>query len=197
MPIEPKSIADDDDLMTIEEFLAFTDTRPDGEKWELIEGVPVMSPSPTDGHQLIVGNVIIGLGQAGLAAGASWLVMPGTGTRVPASERSLPQPDVFVKSRSPQGTPISDEAIAILEVWSRSNTAADRAWRRKVYPSVPNCAHYITIASRKVEVIVYDRSRRWRERSISDLSASLDLPALGVALPLSLIYRATGLDAAG
>jgi len=25
--------------MTIEEFLAFTDTRPDEERWELIEGV--------------------------------------------------------------------------------------------------------------------------------------------------------------
>ena len=27
--------------MTIEEFLAFTDTRPQEEHWELIEGVPV------------------------------------------------------------------------------------------------------------------------------------------------------------
>lgn len=35
-----------EDQMTIEEFLAFTDTRPDEERWELIEGEPVMSPSP-------------------------------------------------------------------------------------------------------------------------------------------------------
>jgi hypothetical protein len=33
--------------MTIEEFLEFTDTRPDGEKRELIEGVAVLSPSRT------------------------------------------------------------------------------------------------------------------------------------------------------
>ena len=31
--------------MTIEEFLAFTDTRPEEERWELIEGVPVLNPS--------------------------------------------------------------------------------------------------------------------------------------------------------
>ena len=30
--------------MTIEEFLAFTDTRPEEERWELIEGVPVWNP---------------------------------------------------------------------------------------------------------------------------------------------------------
>ena len=40
--------------MTIEEFLAFTDTRPEEERWELIEGVPVLNPSPIDHHQIVV-----------------------------------------------------------------------------------------------------------------------------------------------
>ena len=31
--------------LTIEEFLAFTDTRPEGERWELIA---VLNPSPVD-----------------------------------------------------------------------------------------------------------------------------------------------------
>ena len=39
------------DQMTIEAFLAFYDTRPDGEKWELIDGFPVMSASPTQWHR--------------------------------------------------------------------------------------------------------------------------------------------------
>jgi hypothetical protein len=39
--------------MTIEEFLAFTDTRPQEERWVLIEGVPVMNASPV-GHRQIV-----------------------------------------------------------------------------------------------------------------------------------------------
>ena len=33
--------------MTIEEFYAFTDTRPDEEKWELIDGEPVLNASPS------------------------------------------------------------------------------------------------------------------------------------------------------
>ena len=40
-----------EDQLTIEEFLAFTDTRPDGERWELIEGVAIMNPSPVEFHQ--------------------------------------------------------------------------------------------------------------------------------------------------
>lgn len=187
---ETTIVSDDDDLMTIEEFLAFTETRPDREKWELIEGVPTMSPSPTDIHQLIVGNIIICLGQQGLASGASWFVMPGTGTRVPASARSLPEPDVFVKEMPPTGSPVSDEALVIVEVMSRSNRAADRAWRRRVYPSVPNCLHYVTVSARAVEVVAHDRSNGWRERPVRVLSGALELPAIGVVLPLATIYRA-------
>ncbi len=29
--------------MTVEEFYAFTDTRPDEEKWELLDGEPVLN----------------------------------------------------------------------------------------------------------------------------------------------------------
>jgi len=191
MPLKPKP--EHDDLMTIEEFLAFTEDRPDEERWELIEGVPVMSLSPTDVHQLIVGNVIVLLGQHALEKNAAWLVMPGTGTRVPASSRSLPQPDVFVKERAATGTPVSDEAVVIVEVMSRSNTAADRTWRRHVYASVPNCQHYVTISTKAVEVTVHDRGRRWRGRAVATLTGAIELPAIDVRIPLAAIYRATPL----
>lgn len=177
--------------MTIEEFLAFTDGRPDGEKWELIEGMPIMSPSPTDVHQLIVGNIIIVLGGIALQRNASWLVMPGTGTRVPISERSLPQPDVFVKEMLPSGSPVSDEALVIFEVLSRSNRAADRAWRRRVYASVPNCRHYVTVSTKSAEVVAHDKDTGWTERSVAGLGQSIELPALDLALPLATIYRST------
>jgi hypothetical protein len=43
--------------MTAEEFFAFTETRPDEEKWELIEGEPVMNASASRPHQRISGNL--------------------------------------------------------------------------------------------------------------------------------------------
>ena len=48
--------------MTVEEFYAFTDTRPDDEKWELIDGEPILNASPSPVHQWIVGNLIVALG---------------------------------------------------------------------------------------------------------------------------------------
>ena len=39
--------------LTMEQFHAFRDERPKEEKWELIDGVPMMMPPPTLVHQRI------------------------------------------------------------------------------------------------------------------------------------------------
>ena len=179
--------------MTIEEFLAFTDTRPQGERWELIEGVPVMSPSPTDYHQIVVTNVVAFLMRAKEQSNAPWLPIVGTGTRVPASRNSLPQPDVMVKEHALTGTPVSDDALVPFEVLSPSNRKADQEWRRKVYASVPNCQHDVTVSLKTVEVVAYDRTSRWKGRSLASLDADLALPALRVSIPVADIYRWTPL----
>jgi Uma2 family endonuclease len=179
--------------MTIREFLAFARTRPQEERWELIEGRPVLNPAPIDVHQMIVTNLIGLLLDHKQRTKAAWLPMPGIGTRVPVSPRSLPQPDVFVKEGRPKGKSVTDDALVIFEVLSRSNSKADQAWRRKVYASVPNCQHYVTVATKAVKVMAFDRATRWQERTLVSIDDSLELDALGLAMPLSVIYRWTTL----
>ena len=180
-------------LMTIEDFLEFCEGRPDDERWELIEGVAVMNPSPVDTHQLVCANLVHGLLSAKAASGATWLPMLGIGTRVPSSPYSLPQPDVFVKAGGLTDTPVTDDALVLFEVLSKSNTKKDQAWRRQVYSSVPNCQHYVTVATKQVHIVRYDRSADWKGIEINNLAAALDLPALDVSLPLAEIYRWTPL----
>jgi Uma2 family endonuclease len=183
--------------MTIEEFLAFTDTRPEEERWELIEGVAVLNPSPIDHHQMVVSNIVAYLIAQKRQTGATWYAMLGVGTRVPVSPRSLPQPDVFVKEGASTGLATTDDALVLFEVLSRSNTRIDQAWRRRVYASVPNCQHYVTVSLKAVEVVAYDRSTDWRERELTRLDQALELPALDAAIPLADIYRWTPLGGEG
>jgi Uma2 family endonuclease len=182
-----------EDQMTIEEFLAFTDTRPDEERWELIEGEPVMSPSPIDDHQMVASNIVAYLIAHKRQTGASWYPMLGIGTRVPISPRSLPQPDVFVKETPTTGTPVTDDALVLFEVLSRSNTKKDQDWRRKVYASVPNCQHYVTVSLKVMEVAAYDRDTAWQKRTVTGIREALALPALGLSIPLADIYLWTSL----
>ena len=117
--------------------------------------------------------------------------MPGIGTRVPVSPRSLPQPDVLVKETPNAGLPTTDDALVLFEVLSRSNSKADQAWRRKVYASVPNCQHYATVSLKAVEVVVYDRDTGWKQRTIASLHDFLDLRAIGFTMPVAEIYLET------
>ncbi len=63
--------------MTVAEFYAFTDTRPDEEKWELIDGEPILNAAPSRLHQRIVKNLIVALGNHERELRAPWVVLPG------------------------------------------------------------------------------------------------------------------------
>ncbi len=177
--------------MTVEEFLAFTDSRPDGEVWELIEGVAIMSPSPTQWHQTICKNILYFLEHSKRTNGAKWHPMPGVGTVVPISPKSLPRPDVFVQKSAPADSHTTDDAIVIFEVLSRSNRPKDRAWRKRVYGSVPNCEHYVTVATKTQEVIRHDRSDGWAGETIHGARATLTLEAIDLSIPLRELYIGT------
>ncbi len=179
--------------MTIEEFLAFTDSRPDEERWELIEGVAVLNPSPVEHHQLIVANIVTFLMTHKQRTGVAWLPMLGVGTRVPVSPHSLPQPDVFVKEGEASSSAVTDDALVLFEVLSRSNTKADQAWRRRVYASIPNCRHYVTVSLKAVEVDAYDVRQQMATAAAKASRRILELSALGLAMPMTDIYRWTPL----
>ncbi len=183
--------------MTVEEFLAFTESRPDEERWELIEGVAVMNPSPTKWHQVIAANISAALVAIALKHEYSWIPALGVGTRVPISPRSLPQPDVMVFEHPLEVTamPVSDDAIVLFEVLSTSNTRSDQTWRRRVYASVPNCQHYVTVSQKSVHATRYDRAADLKGFETKLLGDELRLPALGkkAVIPLTEIYRWTPL----
>jgi Uma2 family endonuclease len=180
--------------LTIEEFLEMLEERPDGEHWELIEGVAIMNPSPIDWHQQIVANVIRHLLNTKDARAAPWFVMPGISTRVPASPGSLPRPDVFVKENPLTGNHTTDDALIMFEVLSKSNRKPNQAWRRRVYSSIPNCQHYVTISLKGAEAVRYDRADKWTGATMTGLDALLALPAIDLTVPLRDIYKWTPIE---
>src|SRR5262249_9475866 len=85
--------------MTVEEFYSFTDTRPDEEKWELIDGEPILNAAPSPVHQWIVRNLMYALTSRELQLNpAPWVILPGLGVRV--SETNRPEPDVLIIPRA-------------------------------------------------------------------------------------------------
>jgi Uma2 family endonuclease len=180
--------------MTVEEFYAFTDKRPDDEKWELIDGEPVLNASPSRFHQRIMKNLVVALGSREQAAGATWEMLPGLGVLV--SDTSRPEPDVLILPNSPSVDLTRrdrDDVIVAFEIMSPSTASRDLKWKRSAYTSLPSLTHYVIVAQDAVEVVVFARDSGFAEQRMNSLDDVLTFPALGVSLPLSEIYRNTGL----
>jgi Uma2 family endonuclease len=181
--------------ITVEEFYAFTDGRPEEEKWELIGGELVLNAAPSPRHQWIVKNVVFALTTWERELRAPWAVLPGLGVRVSDTDR--PEPDVLVislgyRSLDPQERDTSDVIVAF-EILSPSTKARDLRWKRNAYTSLPSLTHYIVIAQDAVEVVVFAREDDFAERRIRSVDQAIELRSLGMSLPVAEIYRDTGL----
>jgi Uma2 family endonuclease len=181
--------------MTVEEFYAFTDTRPDEEKWELIDGEPVLHASPSSAHQRIMLNVAAYLRQLAIEQRSAWEVLPGLGVRV--SDIDRPEPDVLILPKmAPSLAPDRrdrDDIIVAFVILSPSTADRDLRWKRAAYRSMPSLTHYVVIAQDAVDVVVFARDAGFAEQRLRSLADVIEFPALAVALPLSEIYRDSGL----
>ena len=179
-------------LFQIEDFLSFTESRPDEEKWELIDGRPYLSPSPNYRHQKVVGNLIFAIGLHQRSLRPDWAVIPGIGVEI--SPINAPVPDVLVRPNDLLAGSICDDMIVAFEILSPSTADHDLRWKRRAYATLPTLQHYVVIAQDDVDVIAFDRATGFSERRLESIDAALDLPALGLSLPLRDIYENTGVS---
>src|SRR5215467_8562769 len=83
--------------LSTDAFRAWTETRPDEERWELIDGVPMMMTPPTKAHQRIASNLERLLNDALVRSAPERAAYQRVGlTLGPIVENYDPEPDVVV-----------------------------------------------------------------------------------------------------
>jgi len=178
--------------MMVGEFYDFTDTRPDNEKWGLIDGEPILNASPSRLHQRILKSLAFLLTTLERQRTA-WEVLSGLGVRV--SDTSCPEPDILIIPASGmdlQGRD-RDDVLVAFEIPSASTANRDLRWKRTAYASMSTLSDYVVIAQDAAEVVVFSRQNDFAERRFCAADAAVKLQPLGISLPLSEIYRDTGL----
>ena len=172
--------------MTVVAFLAFGDTRPDGEKWELLDGEMVLNASPARDHQKLVGNIIFALETLRRAAAVDWEAMPGIGVRL--SRFSSVEPDVMIRLNDDFRGNNCDDIIVAFEVLSPSTRRNDLQSKRRNYALLKTLAHYVVVSAEKTEVRLYSRASGWQETVMTSLDDVLALDGPVISLPLAAIY---------
>src|SRR5687768_3043968 len=115
---------------TVDDLDRFPD---DGNRYELLDGVLLVTPAPAAVHQLVASRIQVDLSNALMKTGHAHVVGPGVVVRKPKTQL---QPDILVyPSRFPPNIDwrkVSEHWLAV-EVFSRSSRFYDREYKRDAY----------------------------------------------------------------
>jgi Uma2 family endonuclease len=184
--------------LSVELFRSFVESRPDEERWELIDGVAVMMAPATVAHQRIASNIQRLLHAALERHAPAWTVLQRIGVNLgPAVEAYDPEPDVAVidseVSENP-GERYVDRFYLAAEVVS----ASDHEWsetKREIYRLHEACRCVLTVEQDRVEVRVDLRvNDGWSEQALMRLDDMLVLSDFGLQCEVSELYRGTALQ---
>lgn len=185
-----------DGKFTVEEYLAFIESRPEEERWQLIDGVAMMMPPPTVRHQVIAANFAFELNTHFRQHQRNLRAVQETGLMVPEVASFRPEADVVVLDKSGDvDTLYADCFYLVAEILSESNTDEDIAAKSRRYMQHPQNLYFLLIAQKQVRVEVRARAAGWEPVALQSLDAVLELPEWGFRMPLKALYDGTPLAA--
>jgi Uma2 family endonuclease len=181
--------------MTIERFLAFVDTRPIDERWELIDGLPMMSNMPRLRHEIVCGNITDVFSPIVRRQGCR--VLRQTLLRRLDREDFAAVPDMMIRCGVIDGGAlILDDPMVLFEVLSPSTEGYDRRIKLRHYMAMPSVRHIVIIYPHEVRIEHHARTddAGWplHPTPLTRLSHVLSVPEFGIEMPLRAVYD--GLD---
>jgi Uma2 family endonuclease len=175
-------------------FRGFLEGRPEEERWELIDGLPVMMAPPTKAHQRIASNLERLLNDALEAQGSPWAAYQGIGVNLgPRIQYYDPEPDVVVVDAERDDERYSDLFYLAAEVVSSSDRNYVES-KREVYKLHDACKCVLTVQQDRFEVRLELRTGSgWAEKTLRTPDDDLVLPDFGLRCRLFDLYRGTSL----
>lgn len=142
---------------TYDDYLAWADARPDEERYEIVEGYPVMSPGPGFAHQLSQ-SALFGILRAACPSGHVVLAAPFDWVLWELPSMQMREPDLLVMKR-PDDIHIRRIArppLLAVEILSPSTVEVDLFTKRREYARA-GLNHYWVADPETPRVIAYRR----------------------------------------
>lgn len=180
-------------LWDADRFLQFYMARPEGERWQLVDGLAIMMVPPSKVHQRIADNFLTLLNSALQIARPELLAYREPGIRLPGVDNFHPEPDVAVLLAEATYSYFDERFFAVAEVNSPSNTAEMIERKIALYQSHPDNLYCLTIDQDSVHVRLWSRQDDWTCMDFTSLNDTLALSAFGFRARLADIYKGTPL----
>jgi Uma2 family endonuclease len=180
--------------MDVDEFMAFLETRPDEEHWELIDGVAVRMAPASYAHQRIASNLCTLLNSAFDAQRLRLFAYQRAGVRNPGVRNFQSEPDVVVVGGVAGYNLYSKRFQLAGEVLSPTNNRAEIDLKLRRYREAPDNLDVVVIEPREFLVEVHAKRRDWRPVKLTGASDPIEMPEFGLRCQVIDLYRGTPLD---
>lgn len=180
--------------MDVDEFMAFLETRPKGEHWDLIEGIAVMMAPPSYAHQRISYNLCNLLNSAFARQHLDLVAYLAVGVRAPGVKNFQPEPDVAVVPGVSGYDLYSERFQLVAEVLSPSNTRQEIDLKLRRYREAPDNLYAMVIEPREFLVEIHAKNRNWQPAILMHANDSIEMPEFGLGCSVADLYRGTPLD---
>jgi Uma2 family endonuclease len=179
--------------MDADEFMALLETRPYGERWELIEGVAVMMTPSSYAHQRIAYNLCNLLNNSFAARRPDLFAYIHVGIRLPGLMNFQPPPDDVVVPGVAGHDLYTERFQLVAEILSSSNTRREIDLKLRRYREAPENLYSVVIEPREFLAEVYATSRNWEPAIVRQPDDPNEMPEFGLRCRLGDLYRGTPL----
>ncbi len=186
---------------TVEKFRSWIESRPEEERWELIDGAAILMTPPTLTHQRIALNLQHLLNDALEQHDASLVALQRPGLNLqPEVTNYQPEPDVAVVDadfeageRYARRFHLAAEVVSASD--NRKEREDDEIWaekKRGAYRKHPSCRGVLVIEQDRYEVRVDLRSESgWTSRMLRNPDDILELASFGLSCRVADLYTGT------
>jgi Uma2 family endonuclease len=180
--------------MDVDEFMAFLETRPKGEHWDLIEGIAVMMAPPSYAHQRIARNLCELLNSAFATQRLDLFAYFNVGVRSPGVRNFQPEPDVAVVPGIAGYDLYSERFRLVAEVLSPSNTRHEIDLKLRRYREAPDNLYAVVIEPREFLAEIHAKNRNWQPAILKQADDPIEMPEFGLRCRVADLYRGTPLE---
>jgi Uma2 family endonuclease len=181
--------------MDVDEFMEFLETRPNGEHWELIEGVAVMMAPASPAHQRIAHNLCNLLMSDFVTRRLDLFAYIDIGIRTVGVRNFQPVPDVVVLPGVAGYDLYSEHFQLVAEVLSPSNTRREIDLKLRQYSEAPDNLYSLVIDPREFLVEIRAKRHDWQPAILKGADDPIEMPEFGLTCRVGDLYRGTPLDA--
>jgi len=174
--------------LTMEEFLAWEERQE--LRYEFDGRKAIAMVGGTEAHEIIAVNILIEVGTQ-LRTGPCRIY--GGGMKIEVAGR-IRYPDALVIcSPAVAKRRLLTDPVVVFEVQSESTALIDQTVKNDEYRATPSIKRYVMLSQDSIAANIFTRNEGgWVGKLITDPTAMLAMPEIGVELPLAALYA--GLD---